>query len=898
PIRYNILTNQLAVITPDGKLPVIPHQDKINWFELDGIKYVRENGWLMREEYHGENITLLLNKTKQYAGEVEIDRHIYRRIVTVDRYYLRLKDGSLHEVKGIRSLRKAVPEYRNELRQFSRSHDLGFWRTARFESLKKCTEHLNWLMNNEAAHVQVNDTVYTLSATMSSGIIATDASDELQHVPAYLAYSADSNARLEYDDEEIADTGIAGITPINNMQEPKSLKEVEVLGMKSKLSQQFSGVESFRPALLRNIPMVMGESDVLKIALKMPGVASTGEVASGLNVRGGATEHTLMLYNNNTIFNPMHMFGLFSAFDSDLIGETELYKGGIPSQYGGRLSSVMDIKGKMPDRKEFHGSASIGMVTSRAATEIPIIKDRMSLLLGGRATYSDWMLKLIPKIKAKKDRELVDGGTNIGNTDSYRNGKAGYWDMGGTLSTILSHEHTLRVNGYYSHDRFSLTADKKYAYSNMNFSAELLSHYEDQLSTSLSAGYDHYGYTNLDTEYPTSASSLSFGLNQYFAKYNATYNLCEEHTINCGIHGQYYNIMPGSHQPYGEYSYIIGRKLDTDQAIESALWIEDTWSLWPDMSVTGGLRLNLFKSFKKNLATFNVRPDIRLSANYMLNDNSSVKAGFNTLHQYIHKVSNTVIMSPTDTWMLSNSAIKPQSGWQASAGYYLQFANGIYEFSAETYFKGMNNYLTYRGAAILVMNENLHKDVIGTKGRAYGIELQIRKLYGRLNGWLNYTYSRTELRQEGNGGQQPINGGRWFAADYDCPHNLKLVCNYKFTRRYSTSLNADYSTGRPFTAPIGIMPSESTGQYSVPIYSERNKLRMPDYFRMDWSFNIEPSHHLTALTHSWLTIGIYNVLGRRNAYSIYFEGNKYNIKGYKLSIFGAPIPYINYNIKF
>ena len=470
--------------------------------------------------------------------------------------------------------------------------------------------------------------------------------------------------------------------------------------------------------------------------------------------------------------------------------------------------------------------------------------------------------------------------------------------MGGTLNTLLSHNHTLLINGYYSRDRFSLTKEKKYNYSNTNLSAELRSRYGDRLSTTLIAGYDHYDYANRDSEYPTSAATLSFNLNNYFVKGNANYALHKDHQLNMGIQGQYYRIMPGSYQPWGENSYIVGRKLNTDHAVESALWIEDTWTLSPVLNIVGGVRLNLFKSFKEPLETLYLRPDIRLSANYKLNDNASVKAGFNTLHQFIHKVSNTVIMSPTDIWMLSNAKVKPQSGWQATTGYYLQFGKGCYEFSAEAYYKGMKDYLTYRNAAILVMNDHLYEDVVGTSGRAYGIELQIRKFYGKLNGWLNYTYSRTELKQKNAIGQTPINQGRWFAADYDSPHNLKLVCNYKFTRRYSTSLNAEYSTGRPYTAPIGIMPSETTGDYSVPVYSDRNKLRMPDYFRLDWSFNIEPSHHLTASTHSWFTIGVYNLLGRRNAYSIYFESDRNNVRGYKLSVFGAPIPYINYNIKF
>jgi len=908
PMRYNILANQLIVLTPDARLPVIPNQQKIEWFELGGNRYEHVNGWFMRIEYRGDNASLLHGKIKRFAEDIVSDRRQFHNLVTIDRYYLRLHDDMLHEVKGFKSLCKAASAYRNELKQYKQEHHLGFWKSVRQTSLIRCTELLDSLIADKEPEVHSEEVLYVvpMMSTTTFDTLQTNILDAWS-LPVYQAYSTDSNGNngnFEFAEEENFKMSAAGISPLDVLSEPKTLEEIEVLGMRSKLSQQYSGVESFRPSLLRNIPLVMGEADVLKIAMKLPGVVSTGEVASGLNVRGGATEHTQMLYNGNTIFNPMHMFGLFSAFNPDLVAETELYKGSIPTQYGGRLSSVMNIKGKIPDRDEFHGSASIGLVTSKAVFEIPIIKDRMSLLLGGRATYSDWMLKLMPKKKQKNESSDSFSFSSsyyhpsVNNTSSYRDGKAGYCDLGGTLSAMLSQSHTLLVNCYHSYDRFSLTEYKKYAYGNINYSAELRSHYGNQLSTTITAGYDHYDYANQDTEFPTTAATLSFDLNQYFVKSNATYTLCEAHTLDMGVQGQYYNILPGSYQPCGQYSNIISRKLDTDQAIEGALWMEDTWSMSHKLKVTGGVRVNLFKSFKEGLETFNLRPDIRLSANYLLNESTSVKAGFNTLHQYIHKVSNTVIMSPTDIWMLSNSEIKPQSGWQASAGYYLQSSNGKYEFSAETYYKEMNNYLTYRNAAILVMNENLHKDVVGTKGRAYGIELQIRKLYGHLNGWLNYTYSRTELRQEKSSGQNPINGGHWFAADYDCPHNLKLVCNYKFTRRYSTSLNADYSTGRPFTAPIGIMPSETTGQYSVPIYSDRNTFRMPDYFRMDWSFNIEPSHHLTAKIHSWFTIGVYNILGRHNAYSIYFEGDGSCIRGYRMSIFGAPIPYINYNIKF
>lgn len=267
------------------------------------------------------------------------------------------------------------------------------------------------------------------------------------------------------------------------------------------------------------------------------------------------------------------------------------------------------------------------------------------------------------------------------------------------------------------------------------------------------------------------------------------------------------------------------------------------------------------------------------------------------MRQYIHKLSNTVIMSPTDTWKLSDVNIKPQKGWQAAAGLYLNSPNGIWEYSVEGYYKRMSDYPDYRGGAKLLMNHHIETDVINTQGHAYGVELQVKKQVGKLNGWMSYTYSRTFLRQNDKRIEKPVNNGDWYPTEYDKPHDFKFVGNYKFTHRYSMSINVDYSTGRPTTIPAGQYYDEST-QSMRAYYTERNSYRIPDYFRTDISFNIEPSHHLTLLTHSSISIGIYNVTGRKNVYSIYYVSEEGQIKGYQMSIFGVPIPFITYNIKF
>ena len=289
-------------------------------------------------------------------------------------------------------------------------------------------------------------------------------------------------------------------------------------------------------------------------------------------------------------------------------------------------------------------------------------------------------------------------------------------------------------------------------------------------------------------------------------------------------------------------------------------------------------------------------PEFRVSARYAFNNDFSLKAGFNSMRQNIHMLSNTTAISPTDIWKLSDANISPQTGWQAAAGFYGNIFGRRIELSVEGYYKEMDNYLDYKSGAVITMNKFIERDVVKTVGRAYGAEIMLKKPLGKLNGWMAYTYSRTMLKQVPESGEMLINKGNWYSASYDKPHEIKLVANYKFTQRFSVSLNVDYSSGRPVTIPLS---KYNYGNGYRLFYSDRNAYRIPDYFRMDFSINIEPSHNLTLLTHSTITLGVYNLTGRKNAYSIYYDthsGSK--IKGYKLSIFGAPIPYITYNIKF
>jgi outer membrane receptor protein involved in Fe transport len=417
------------------------------------------------------------------------------------------------------------------------------------------------------------------------------------------------------------------------------------------------------------------------------------------------------------------------------------------------------------------------------------------------------------------------------------------------------------------------------------------------------------------------AARLSFGIDQIWGKLHIRHRLSEKEVLTYGLSVQHYNVQAGKYEPIGEESCILSDQLQREKALESAAYIEYERSLTEKLSVSAGLRYSMFNALGPRdvnyypdndlptegtlletrhetgiIKTYQA-PEFRLSARYALMENLSLKAGFNTMHQYIHKVSNTSIMSPTDIWKLSDLNIKPQNGWQAAAGIYHETAGKKYEFSAEVYYKHIGDYLNYRNSAVLLMNHHLETDVISTDGKAYGIELQVKKPLGRLNGWISYTYSRSQLRQDDDRVEMPLNNGEWYSSEYDRPHEVKAVLNLKFTERYSFSSNFNYATGRPTTLPAGKYYDTHNQKY-MPYYTDRNTYRIPDYMRLDLAFNIEPTHKLTSFLHTSFSIGVYNALARKNAYNVYYVTENDEIKGYKLSVFGTAIPYVSLNIRF
>jgi hypothetical protein len=662
------------------------------------------------------------------------------------------------------------------------------------------------------------------------------------------------------------------------------------------------GMQRLQANTIRKIPTAFGEVDLLRAVMSLPGVKTVGEASSGFNVRGGASDQNLILFNEGVIYNPTHLFGFFSAFNSEVVRDMELYKSSIPAKYGGRISSALNISTREGDKKKFGGSASLNILTSSLTLEGPVIKNKTSFILSGRTTYSDWILKQLPE------------------KSGYSDGNAGFYDLNVLVNHSINPNNALYISGYFSRDRFAFDKDNNYSYRNANASARWRHVYNPKLNSSVAVGYDHYDYRTENVENPVNAYVLSFDVNQYFAKARFTYSPNNRHTIDFGFNGTLYNLNPGAYLPSGDKSLVKKNVLQTEKAIEPALYLSDQWEITSRLGVDLGVRYSMFNllgprtynTYREGISpspstiadTISVGSNIfkayqgvefRASMRYELADGASVKAGYNTMRQNIHKLSNTTVMSPTDTWKLSDAHIKPQTGSQIALGLYKNFAGNEIETSLEVYYKRVEDYLDYRTGAQLLMNDHIETDVFTTRMRAYGVEWMVKKTQGKLSGWLSYAYSRVQLRQNDPLITNPVNNGDWYAADYDKPHEVKLVANYKFTHRYSLSVNCDYSTGRPVTLPVSKF-NYAGGEFVY--YSGRNKYRIPDFFRLDLSFNIEPSHHLTLLTHSTIVFGVYNLTGRKNVYSVYYLSEGGELNGYKLAIFGVPIPYVSYNIKF
>jgi hypothetical protein len=685
---------------------------------------------------------------------------------------------------------------------------------------------------------------------------------------------------------------------MNNMLIP--LKETVISAQKNIVLQRFeTGVERINITSFKLLPTSMGESDVIKSFLLMPGIQSVGEGSAGFNVRGGSSDQNLVLLYGAPVYNSSHFFGFFSAVNSDIIKDVTLYKGGIPVRYGGRISSVLDIGTTEGNRKEFTGNAGISPVTTHLSIEGPIKKDTCTFILAGRTTYSNWVFGLI-------------------NNPILKESKASFYDVNGKITYDINQKNKIDLSAYLSHDAFRFYSDTVYSYGNTIFSLKWRHFFNSRFFSVFSLNNSNYKYEVSAQGSVNEGFTLSHRINSSGLK--ADFNWYQgRNEVNYGFDLTRYAVMPGSYLPNGDSSLVLARTIEKERALEGALYFEDKFILTDYLSVNAGLRFSSFfaigpntvlkydpGSSKRNSTITDTTqynsiyksyagPEFRISLNLKTTPRSSFKLNYNRTRQYIHLLSNTTSISPTDTWKLCDYYLKPQVGDQYAAGFYQMLYRNSIEASAEIYFKTIKNMVDFKRGTNLIMAENIEQDLVNVRGKAYGIELMLRKTEGRVRWSVGYTYARTFIRSTGKFSDEIINRGEWFPANFDKPHDLAVTFNYLFSRRFSFSANYTYSTGRPITYPIA---SYHLDNMVLTHYSDRNKYRIPDYMRLDISLKISGNLKSRKIAHPHWIFSVYNLLGRQNVYSVYFRNENNHIQGYKLSVFGKAIPSLSFNFDF
>jgi len=680
------------------------------------------------------------------------------------------------------------------------------------------------------------------------------------------------------------------------------LREAIITADKSISFQRHGGgMEKINITTFRLSPTSLGESDIIKSMLQVTGVQSVGEGSAGFNVRGGSADQNLILLYGAPLYNSSHFFGFFSAVNPDIIKDVTLYKGAIPGKYGGRLSSVLEITARDGNRREFQGNAGISPVTTHIVAEGPVIKDTLFYLLAGRVTYSDWLLKAVKN-------------------SALNNSNAFFSDFNIRLCYEPDRSNKLDFSAYYSFDSFSFNSDTTYKYQNFITALRWRHYFSSRLFSNISFNNSYYDYDISSLRVPQEAFVLSHRINSTGIRADFTW-FAGKHEFNFGTDITGYDLMPGSYRPANDSSIVSPNSIQKQRAVEAALYFEDRLSLTDYLSVSAGLRFVTFLALgpqtiikydpyypvgissvtdtlvygKTNTYKTYAGPELRLSASLRLGVKSSVKFSYNHTKQYLHLLSNTISIAPSDIWKLSDYHLKPQSGDQFGAGYYRMLNKNRIEFSAEAYYKKIKNMIDFKGGTRLVMNEYIERDLINVNGKAYGLEMLVKKPEGRIRWSLGYTYSRVLTRSTGNFAEERINEGNWFPANFDRPHDLILTFNYLHTRRMSISANYTYSSGRPVTYPVS---SYKIGDITLTHYSDRNKYRIPDYSRLDISVKISGNLKVKKIAHPNWVFSLYNITGRHNVYSVYFKNEKNSIKGYYLSVFGRPIPSLSFNFDF
>lgn len=657
---------------------------------------------------------------------------------------------------------------------------------------------------------------------------------------------------------------------------------------------------------VKKIPVVLGESDVVKSLLLLPGITSAGEASSGFNVRGGAVDQNLILLDEATIFNSSHLFGLFSVFNPDAIKDVKLFKGSIPARYGGRVSSVLEIFQKEGNNLEYKVNGGIGAVASRLLVEGPIQKEKSSFLLGGRASYVHLFIPLF----------------NIDNS-------AYFYDLNTKLNFKINNKNSLYISGYFGRDLFSINNNFENIYGNAVINARWNHIFSNKLFSNASLIYSDYFY-GLELDFV--GFKWNSGIENFNLKYDLKQYVNDKFQINYGINNTYYIFNPGKIKPNSADSGIVEEQLTKKYANELAAYVDIEQEVNSKLRINYGLRLSYFNRLGQDelnvylndqpvvfdpflllyqsadpidivnpgrgtsLAEFvNLEP--RVSVAYSLNDNNSFKASYTRLAQYLHLLSNTSSPTPLDVWTPSGPFVEPQLLDQYALGYFRVIKDGEYSFETEVYYKDLQNRIDYIDGANLIANDAIEQVILNGEGRAYGWEVLFRKNEGDFTGWISYTLSKSEQRTlPRNENEIGINNGEWYNTPWDKTNDMAIYGNYELNDRWSFNSNFIWQTGQPTNYPIGQFEFQGI---VIPYYGLRNVERLPDYHRLDISAVYKPRKSQNKKFKSEWVFSIYNVYNRRNAAAINFRQNQDTgqNEAVRTSIFGI-VPSVSYNFKF
>jgi hypothetical protein len=685
-------------------------------------------------------------------------------------------------------------------------------------------------------------------------------------------------------------------------EDTRQLEEVVIKGEAANANVQRieMGVTKLPVKTIKKLPAFMGEVDIIRTIQLLPGIQSGGEASSGLYVRGGGPDENLMLLDEAPVYNASHLMGFFSVFNSNAIKDLEVYKSGIPAQYGGKASSVIDIRQKDGNTQRFGFDGGIGTLSSRLTLEGPIIKDKWSFLLAGRRTYYDVLGKAMG-IKELQDDKLY------------------FYDLNLKSSLVINNKNRIYISGYLGDDMFELGQSLYMRWGNTTATARWNHIFGDKLFMNVSAIYSNYDY-NLGVPGENADNfDWSSQIRDYNGKIDLTFFPNPKNTIKFGVNVIHHHFNPGKIATNGDNSMFSSFELSQYNAFENALYVSNEQRISNRLTIQYGLRLSYFQEVGKGTVRTYLDPENkkkdeiieskeykymekignpfvylepRLGVRYILDDHSSFKSSYTRMVQNLHLISNTNSPSPLNIWLPTSTYIKPLIVDQIALGYFRNFKDNMLETSVEVYYKNMQNVLDYREGAELFLNEAIETDLLHGKGNSKGLELMVRKSQGKLTGWIGYTLAKTTRTIKG------INNGNPYPSSYDRTHDVSVVASYQLNKYWNLAANFVFATGNPTSYPVAKYNIQGNQIYE---YSSRNSNRIPEYHRLDFSFTYDFKKNDNRRFKQSLNVSVYNIYGRRNAYSISPKANEDNpsqTEFERISIIGVPIPSITYNFKF